>query len=71
MRTTLSYTACVVNGVKFIAMSRDANYKTQNSGVFIVSGLKAQLLSSCSTIHTWFLCSSNETGLTRVVERSD
>ena len=36
MSTSILYTSCVVNGVKFVSATRDANRKTQNSGVFVV-----------------------------------
>jgi hypothetical protein len=29
------YTACIVNGVRFSTTSRDANEKTQNSGIML------------------------------------
>jgi hypothetical protein len=29
------YTACIVNGVRFSTTSRDANKKTQNSGIML------------------------------------
>ena len=35
MPATLSFSTCVVNGVKFVCQERDANRKTQNSGVFV------------------------------------
>ena len=35
MPTALSYSACAVNGVKYVCRERDANRKTQNSGVFV------------------------------------
>ena len=35
MPIALSYLACAVNGVKFVCSERDANRKTQNSGVFV------------------------------------
>ena len=35
MMTSTSYTACVVNGVKFVTTARDANRKTQSSGVYV------------------------------------
>ena len=35
MPTTLSFSTCVVNGIKFVRRERDANKKTQKSSVFV------------------------------------
>ena len=35
LATVLSYTACVVNGVKYVCKNRDVNRKTQNSRVYV------------------------------------